>query len=169
MTPFLVSMAAVLDETASICGIMVPYPLLPRRKEVASSAKGGGSLIGSKYEPGASIRLKSRYVRSRPRQGLRRSKPRSSPMPSMRDGSSICGSRNSSICPTMTIIGHRGWSRTSRSSFAANWKAAIGSISDSSHFCRDSPRHSPSGRHSRGMRHLRPRGGQGEEGPLGIA
>ena len=51
MTPFLVGVAAVLSETASICCVMVPYPRLPRRKEVASSAKGGGSLIGSKYEP----------------------------------------------------------------------------------------------------------------------
>ena len=51
MTPFLVGVAAFLAETASICGIMVPYPLLPRRKEVASAAKGGGSLIGSQYEP----------------------------------------------------------------------------------------------------------------------
>ena len=51
MTPFQVGVAAVLSETASICGIMVPFPLLPRRKEVASSAKGVGSLIGSQYEP----------------------------------------------------------------------------------------------------------------------
>ena len=51
MTPFLARMAAVLDETASIYGIMASCPLLPRRKEIASAAKGGGSLIGSKYEP----------------------------------------------------------------------------------------------------------------------
>ena len=51
MTPFLVGMAAVLSETASIYGIMVPYPLLPWRKEVASAAQGGGSPIGSQYEP----------------------------------------------------------------------------------------------------------------------
>ena len=51
MTPFLIVMAAVLSEPASIYGIMVPYPHLPRRKEVASSAKEGGSPIGSQYEP----------------------------------------------------------------------------------------------------------------------
>ena len=51
MTPFLTSRASFQTGTASICGIMVPYPLLPRRKEVASSAKGGVSHIGSQYEP----------------------------------------------------------------------------------------------------------------------
>ena len=51
MTPFLVDVAPFRTRIASICGIMVPYPLLPRRKEVASSAKGGGSPIGSQYEP----------------------------------------------------------------------------------------------------------------------
>ena len=51
MTPFLIGTASVLDETASIYGIMAACLLLPRRKEVASSAKGGGSLIGSLYEP----------------------------------------------------------------------------------------------------------------------
>ena len=51
MTPFLVGVAAVLSETASIYGLMASCPLLPRRKEVASSAKGGGSPIGSQYEP----------------------------------------------------------------------------------------------------------------------
>ena len=51
MTPFLVGVAAVLSKTASICGIMASYPLLPWRKEVASTAKGGGSPIGNKYEP----------------------------------------------------------------------------------------------------------------------
>ena len=30
---------------------MTPYPLLPWRKEVASTAKGVRSLIGSKYAP----------------------------------------------------------------------------------------------------------------------
>ena len=38
MTPFLIGVAAVLDETASIYGIMASCPLLPRRKEIASSA-----------------------------------------------------------------------------------------------------------------------------------
>ena len=51
MTPFPFGIAPLLSRTASIYGIMASYPLLPRRKEVASSAKGGGSLIGSKYEP----------------------------------------------------------------------------------------------------------------------
>lgn len=51
MTPFLIGMASFLTETASIYGIMAPYPLLPWRKEVVSSAKGDGSLIVSQYEP----------------------------------------------------------------------------------------------------------------------
>ena len=51
MTPFLIVLAHVQTVTASIYGIMASCPLLPRRKEVASSAKKGGSPIGSKYEP----------------------------------------------------------------------------------------------------------------------
>ena len=51
MTPFQVVMAAVLDETASIYCVMASCQHLPRRKKVASSTKGGGSLIGSQYEP----------------------------------------------------------------------------------------------------------------------
>lgn len=51
MTPFLIDEVPFLAETASIYCIMASCQLLPRRKEVASSAKGGGSLIGSKYEP----------------------------------------------------------------------------------------------------------------------
>ena len=51
MTPFLIGSASFLARTASIYGIMASCPLLPRRKEVASSAKKGGSPIGSKYEP----------------------------------------------------------------------------------------------------------------------
>ena len=51
MTPFLVGMAAVSSETASFYGIMASCLLLPRRKKVPSSAKGGGRPIGSQYEP----------------------------------------------------------------------------------------------------------------------
>ena len=51
MTPFLDRMAALLSVIASIYGIMASYQHLPRRKEVVSAAKGGGSPIGSKYQP----------------------------------------------------------------------------------------------------------------------
>ena len=51
MTPFLVGIASLFTKTASVYGIMASSLILPRRKEIASSAKGGGSPIGSKYEP----------------------------------------------------------------------------------------------------------------------
>ena len=51
ITPFLIRSASFPTGTASVYGIMASCPHLPRRKEVASTAKEGGSPIGSQYEP----------------------------------------------------------------------------------------------------------------------